>query len=55
MAHVSGLSSAPVGDEALEALMALGYTLNDALVALENVPNDLPTAERVTQALKGNS
>jgi len=34
--------------------MALGYTLNDALIALENVPTDLPTAERVTLALKGD-
>jgi Holliday junction DNA helicase RuvA len=40
-------------DEALEALMALGYSLNDATRALEGVPDDLPTAHRVTQALKG--
>lgn len=40
-------------DEALEALMALGYTLNDATRALEGVPMDLSTADRVTQALKG--
>lgn len=40
-------------DEALEALMALGYSLNDATRALENVPMDLSTADRVTQALKG--
>lgn len=40
-------------DEALEALMALGYTLNDATHALENVPQDLSTADRVTMALKG--
>lgn len=40
-------------DEALEALMALGYTLNDAIAALDTVPNDLPTAERVRKALKG--
>lgn len=40
-------------DEALEALMALGYTLNDATRALENVPMDLSTADRVTMALKG--
>ncbi len=41
-------------DEALEALMALGYTLNDATRALEGVPMDLSTADRVTQALKSN-
>ena len=40
-------------DEALEALMALGYNLNDATRALESVPMDLSTADRVTQALKG--
>jgi Holliday junction DNA helicase RuvA len=40
-------------DEALEALMALGYNLNDATRALENVPMDLSTADRVTTALKG--
>jgi holliday junction DNA helicase RuvA len=40
-------------DEALEALMALGYTLNDATRALEAVSTELSTAERVTQALRG--
>lgn len=40
-------------DEALEALMALGYTLPDATKALESVPDELSTAERVTRALKG--
>ena len=39
-------------DEALEALMALGYTLADATKALENVDASLPTAQRVTEALK---
>jgi Holliday junction DNA helicase RuvA len=39
-------------DEALEALMALGYNLNDATKALEGVSTELSTAERVTQALK---
>lgn len=40
-------------DEAMEALMALGYSLADATKALEGVPTDLSTADRVTQALKG--
>lgn len=40
-------------DDALEALMALGYSLNDASRALDAVPTDLPTAQRVTQALRG--
>ena len=39
-------------DDALEALMALGYTLADATKALENVDVNLPTAQRVTEALK---
>ncbi|HWT40770.1 MAG TPA: Holliday junction branch migration protein RuvA [Dongiaceae bacterium] len=53
VSHSTGVSVVPAGDEALEALMALGYTLQDALGALETVPKDLPTAERVTQALRG--
>ena len=39
-------------DEALEALMALGYTLADASKALESVDSSLPTAARITEALK---
>lgn len=39
-------------DEALEALMALGYTLADAAKALEKVDPKLPTNERVREALK---
>lgn len=39
-------------DEALEALMALGYTLADGMKALEHVDNSLPTGERVREALK---
>jgi Holliday junction DNA helicase RuvA len=40
-------------DEALEALMTLGYNISDATKALEGISLDLPTAERVTRALKG--
>jgi len=39
-------------DEALEALMALGFTLAEATKALEGVDPTLPTAKRVTEALK---
>ena len=39
-------------DEALEALMALGYTLADATKALEGIDTTLPTARRVTEALR---
>lgn len=41
-----------VNDDALEALMALGYTLADASVALEGIDKSLPTNQRVTLALK---
>lgn len=40
-------------DEALEALMALGYNLNDATKALDGISTELSTADRVTMALKG--
>ncbi len=43
----------PANDEALEALMALGFNLQDASEALKNVDTNLPTAQRVTLALKG--
>ncbi len=39
-------------DEALEALMALGFNLNDASLALEDISKDLSTQERVKLALK---
>ncbi len=43
----------PANDEALEALIALGFTLNDAIKALENIPTEITTSERVRLALKG--
>lgn len=39
-------------DEALDALIALGYSLKEASAALEKVDATLPTAERVRLALK---
>ena len=42
-------------DEALEALMALGYNLADATKALEGVDATLPTAKRVTEALRAGA
>lgn len=39
-------------DDAMEALMSLGFNLNDAAKALENVPTNLSTAERITLALR---
>ena len=49
----TGMSNIAKNDEALEALMALGYSLNDATKSLEGVSSELSTAERVTQALRG--
>ncbi len=40
-------------DEAVEALVALGYTPQDAGKALQNVDPDLPTSQRVKLALRG--
>ena len=42
----------PLTDEALEALIALGYNLAQASKALESIPRDAPTSERVREALK---
>lgn len=39
-------------DEAVETLMALGYTMTDASVLLKQVDPQLPTQERVKLALK---
>lgn len=39
-------------DEALDALIALGFQLKEATLALENIDKKLPTAERVRLALK---
>lgn len=40
-------------DDAVEALVALGYSPQDAAAALNNVPADLPLEDRIKQALKG--
>jgi len=40
-------------DEAVEALISLGYSPQDATVALKNVDAALPVEERVRLALKG--
>lgn len=45
-------STPMAGDEALDALMALGFNLADASLFLSDVPTDLPAGERVRLALK---
>lgn len=52
VAQASGATHISVSDEALEALIALGYSLQGATEALEGIAIDLPTAERVTLALR---
>lgn len=42
-------------DEALEALIALGYTLQDATKALAAVDRTLPVSERVRRALQSGN
>jgi Holliday junction DNA helicase RuvA len=44
-----------VQDEAAEALVALGYSPQDALMALQKVDTQLPTEERIKRALKGGA
>jgi Holliday junction DNA helicase RuvA len=40
-------------DEAVEALMSLGYSPQDATLALKNIDPELATEERIKLALKG--
>lgn len=41
-------------DEALQALIALGYSDTDAVIALADIDKKLPTEQRIKLALKGN-
>lgn len=45
-------TSADPGDEALQGLVALGYSVQDAAEALKKVDSKLPAPERIKQALK---
>lgn len=40
-------------DEAVQALIGLGFSSQDAAQALQNIDSGLPTEDRVRQALKG--
>ena len=46
------LAAADANDEALDALMALGFSLKEASLALEKVDKSLSTEERIKLALK---
>ena len=50
---VAAKSTLAEPDEALDALIALGFPLKEATAALEKVDNNLPVEERIKLALKG--
>src|SRR5690348_4460061 len=50
---IVGRPGVATGDEAVEALVSLGYSPQDATMALKNIDAALPTEERVKLALKG--
>jgi Holliday junction DNA helicase RuvA len=52
----TGFLATPAGnvnDEALQGLISLGYSLQDASEALKNIDKKLSTEERIKQALRG--
>lgn len=51
--NIIGRAGINQNDEALQALLALGYSEIDAQAALKNVDDNLSTEERVRLALKG--
>ncbi len=51
--EVKFAAAATVNDEALDALIALGFPLKEAMAALEKVDSSLSVEERVRLALKG--
>lgn len=50
---IVGRSGDGDNDEAVEALLSLGYSIYDARTALTNIERSLPLEERITMALKG--
>ncbi len=51
--NVIGRAGLNAQDEAVQALVALGYSDFDAQAALANIDKKLPTEQRIKQALKG--
>ncbi len=49
---IVGRSTPDQSDEALQALISLGYSEVDAQLALQHIDKTLPTEERIKQALK---
>lgn len=55
-AAAEGIVSRPgvnTQDEAVEALISLGYSPQDATMALQNIDSELPVEDRIKQALRG--
>lgn len=50
---IVGRGAETPGDEAVEALVSLGYSVNDAKIALDGIDSSLTLEERITKALKG--
>lgn len=50
---IVGRSGLGQGDEAVQALVTLGYLEVDAQMALQGIDNSLPIEDRIKQALKG--
>ena len=50
--EVKGVVETTEPDEAMDALMALGFTLKEATTALEKIDSSLPLEERIKLALK---
>lgn len=54
-ATVPGVAKLDESDEALDALISLGFPLKEATEVLSKVDSNLPVEERIKLALKGNS
>ncbi len=53
--NIVNRGSVNMGDEAVRALVALGYLESDAQIALTNIDKTLPTEDRIKLALKGRA
>lgn len=52
---IVGRSGVDASDEAAQALMSLGYSEADAVIALQGIDAELPAEERIKLALKGSA
>lgn len=52
---IVGRGGVDASDEAAQALMSLGYSEADAVIALQGIDAELPAEERIKLALKGSA